>query len=104
MDTNHQQLSIPKIAQEDSNSFEVLRVWIALKNQHYSIRPGVWNDPAAWGILLADLAHHIVNSYEPKNEPEKTAIIQRIKLAFNLEIDTPTDQHRGDNLESEETA
>ncbi len=98
MDNINQQLSIPEKAQEDSNSFELVRVWIAQKNQHSTIRTGVWDDPAAWGIFLADLAHHLVNSYEPKNESEKTAILQRIKLAFNLELDVPTDEPQGENL------
>src|ERR1700751_938755 len=49
-------LSIPPVAQRDKASFEVLRVWIAEQGQHVSIRSGAWEDPFAWGIVLADLA------------------------------------------------
>ena len=52
-------LAIPPAATRDRASFEVLRVWIAEKGQHVSIASGAWDDPFAWGIVLADLARHI---------------------------------------------
>ena len=52
-------LDIPPAASRDKASFEVLRVWIAEQGQHVSIRSGAWEDPFAWGIVLADLARHI---------------------------------------------
>ena len=55
-------LSIPPVAQRDKASFEVMRVWIAEQGQHVSIRSGAWEDPFAWGIVLADLARHIVHA------------------------------------------
>ena len=33
-------------------------------NQFYVVRAGVYPDPAAWGILLVDLARSIANTYE----------------------------------------
>jgi hypothetical protein len=53
------ELVIPGEAKRDVNSFEVLRVWIANNGQHVSLKVGVWKDPTAWGIMLADLAGHI---------------------------------------------
>lgn len=58
------QLLIPDAAKRDPKSLELLRVWIADNNQHVSLRTGVWDDPAEWGLMLADLARHIVNTYE----------------------------------------
>jgi len=57
-------LAIPPAAQRDKASFEVLRVWIAEQGQHVSIRSGAWDDPFAWGIVLADLARHIALAHE----------------------------------------
>jgi hypothetical protein len=94
------ELLIPEIAQADPNSFEILRVWIADKNQHCSIEVGIWEDAGAWGVFLSDLAHHIANSYEPKNELERSTILERIKLGFDLEIDAPTSDIQGKNLET----
>ena len=70
------QLIVPGAAKADAQSFELLRVWVANKGQHVSLRGGVWNDPAAWGLMLADLARHIVNSYG-KNDPSEQAGMNR---------------------------
>ncbi len=53
---DNQQLSIPEAARKDPESIELLRVWLAGEEQHVSIRVGVWDDPAAWGVMLPDLA------------------------------------------------
>ena len=55
-------LEPPPAAKRDAASFELLRVWIAGQGQHVSLRSGVWEDPFAWGIVLADLARHIVHA------------------------------------------
>ena len=91
----NKELLVPAAAKEDSGSFELARVWIANKAQHVSIRVGVWNDPAAWGIMLADLAQHVANAYEQDEAIERSRVLQRIKTAFNAEIDSPTDAPKG---------
>jgi hypothetical protein len=85
------QLAVPGEALRDPKSFEVLRVWIADNNQHVSLRAGVWEDPAAWGLMLADLARHIVNTYEPATASDREQILNRIKRGFDAELQTPTD-------------
>ncbi len=71
-------LTIPEEAQKDKASFEVLRVWIANQAQHVSIRSGAWEDPFAWGIVLADLARHVAlptssRTKAPTPKPSSTA-------------------------------
>lgn len=88
-------LDIPFPAKSDSKAFEVLRVWIANNGQHVSIRTGVWKDPAAWGILLADLVRHIANSYEQVGDFSKQETLQRIKASLDTEIRSPTDNPTG---------
>jgi len=56
------QLQIPEAATQDPKSCELLRVWVANKGQHVSLRAGVWKDPAAWGIMLSDLMQHVANA------------------------------------------
>src|SRR5665213_111821 len=58
------QLRVPDPVRTDPKSFELLRVWVAHQDQHISLRAGVWEDPAAWGTMLADLARHIANAFE----------------------------------------
>ena len=85
------QLAIPGVAARDPKSFEILRVWVADHNQQVSLRAGVWEDPAAWGLMLADLARHIVNTYEPATAADREQILNRIKLGFEAELQSPTD-------------
>jgi hypothetical protein len=90
-------LSIPPAAQRDKASFEVLRVWIAEQSQHVSIRSGAWDDPFAWGIVLADLARHIALAHELQGHAvDKDAFLERLLEGFNAEIDNPTDEPEGE--------
>src|SRR5436305_8160900 len=90
-------LSIPPVAQHDKASFEVMRVWIAEQGQHVSIRSGAWEDPFAWGIVLADLARHIANAHQIQNEKvDKEAFLERLLEGFEAEIDNPTDEPEGE--------
>lgn len=90
-------LDIPAAAQRDKASFEVMRVWIAEQGQHVSIQSGAWEDPFAWGIVLADLARHIALAHQMQNskiDPE--AFLERLLEGFQAEIDNPTDEPEGE--------
>jgi hypothetical protein len=90
-------LSIPPVAQRDKASFEVMRVWIAEQGQHVSIRSGAWEDPFAWGIVLADLARHIANAHAIQSDRvDKEAFLERLLEGFEAEIDNPTDEPEGE--------
>jgi hypothetical protein len=91
-DSANNQLLIPEAAKSDVNSMEIIRVWIANKNQHFTLRVGLWNDPAAWGLLLADIARNVAKSYGQDTAVDLRAILERIKLAFNTELENPTDE------------
>lgn len=90
-------LEIPPAAVRDTASFEVLRVWIAEQGQHVSIRSGAWEDPFAWGIVLADLARHITlaHNLQQKN-PDPEAFLERLLEGFHAEIENPTDEPEGE--------
>lgn len=55
------ELAAPENVSEDA--FEILRVWIIGGGQEVIIRTEVWDDPAAWGILLYDLVRHVARAY-----------------------------------------
>jgi len=88
------QLLIPDAAKNDAASFELIRIWVADNEQHISLRLGVWEDPAAWGIMLADLAKHIANSYEQDAALDKLNVFQRIKSTFEIEMSAAVDKLR----------
>ena len=90
-------LNIPPVTQRDKASFEVMRVWIAEKGQHVSIRSGAWEDPFAWGIVLADLARHIALAHQLQNEgADPAAFLTRLLEGFQAEIENPTDEPEGE--------
>jgi Domain of unknown function (DUF5076) len=89
------QLSIPEGAEKDSTSVEILRVWRASDQQYVSLRTGVWEDPAAWGILLVDLARHVANSYQQTNGLDRIQTLERIKAIWDAEMESPTDTPSG---------
>jgi hypothetical protein len=90
-------LDPPPAATRDKASFELLRVWVAEQGQHVSLRAGAWEDPFAWGIVLADLARHIVNAEAMQNkELDESAYLERLLEGFQAEIDSPTDEPEGE--------
>lgn len=90
-------LDIPPAASRDKASFEVLRVWIAEQGQHVSLRSGAWEDPFAWGIVLADLARHIGHAQKLQHpETDEQAFVERLLEGFHAEIENPTDEPEGE--------
>ncbi len=85
------QLLIPEAVKEDANAQEIIRVWIAKGGQHFTLRVGLWDDPATWGLLLADLAGNIAKSYEQDAAVDARACLERIRQAFNVELESPMD-------------
>jgi hypothetical protein len=86
-------LDPPPAATRDKASFELLRVWVAEQGQHVSLRSGTWEDPFAWGIVLADLVN--AESMHRKDFDEM-AFLERLLEGFQAEIDSPTDEPEGE--------
>jgi hypothetical protein len=93
--SQHDQLVVPAAANDDSQSFELLRVWITSKNQHVSLRSGVWKDPGAWGLMLADLARHVANAYQQSDGLDRRQTLLRIRALFDAELSKATDDPTG---------
>jgi hypothetical protein len=82
------QLAIPKVAAGDGASFELLRVWVAQQAQQITLRAGVWEDPSAWGVMLADLARSIVKIHaEQDAELDTEAFLAALLEGFDTEIE-----------------
>jgi len=89
-------LDVPPIAQRDKASFELIRVWIAEQGQHVSLRSGVWEDPAYWGVMLADLAN-IVKAHTLEDETlDGEDFLERLRQGFETEMDSATDEAAGE--------
>jgi hypothetical protein len=84
--SDQEALTVPMAVQVDPNACELVRVWIANNEQHVSLRSGVWEDPAAWGIMLADLARHVAETYKRDAGREVGATLQRIMAGIHAEL------------------
>lgn len=93
------ELPVPPAAKLDSRSRELARVWAANGEQHVSLEIGLWPDPAAWGLLLVDLARHVANAYEQARGDDRAEVLARLREAFEVEWESPTDDPSGAFLE-----
>ena len=81
------QLEIPRGVSNDPKAFELVRAWVAQGDLHVSLQMGGWDDPTAWGVVLADLVRHVARFYaeEKRLNPEQT--IARVRDAMDAELD-----------------
>lgn len=94
------QLAIPALAAKDERSFELLRVWIAQGSQAITLQPGIWQDPAAWGVMLADLARNIVTVHADADPDLDTeAFLASLLEGFDTEIESVLNEF-GEDSES----
>ena len=89
------ELSVPPEGLDDENATEVLRAWLAHEKLFCVLKPEGFEDAAAWGILLADVARHIANGLEQARGVDRDETLSRIRLLFNTEFDHPTDEATG---------
>ncbi|WP_240790706.1 DUF5076 domain-containing protein [Stenotrophomonas sp. TEPEL] len=83
---------IPDAAFEDENAVEMLRVWIAAKGLHCSMKVGMYREQfevpeeRAWGRILADVARHLANALETGYGADANASLREIQECFNNEL------------------
>jgi hypothetical protein len=85
------ELRIPDEALNGPDAREILRVWISGDAQVFALRPDAWSDPAAWGLLLVDLARHVARGYTQKCGGDPEAVLSRIKAGLDAEWAVSTD-------------
>ncbi len=88
--------AIPEAALRDENSVEMLRVWIAERKLHSSMKIGMYRETTkipeekAWGQILADVARHVANCMSSEYGANGIDVIQAIRESFDRELDKPT--------------
>ncbi len=103
------ELPAPEAAHEDSQAFELLRLWFAEGAPQSSARMELWSDPAAWGFMLGEVARHIAVRYASASDVEPAAVLERIRAGFVGELEShgthgemdevPWGQRAGSSLE-----
>ena len=89
------ELIIPPAALNDPQSFELLRVWAAEKEQHVSIRSDLNGDASDFGYLLAQLAIHGSKLYSERFHQNEHEMLTEILKGFWKEIESNTGNPTG---------
>ena len=87
---NIEELAPPNTIHNATRAMEIARIWLVDCGQHVRLSGDLWDDPAAWGMMLVDLAKHVANAYE-QNGKDKEEVLKRIVDGFNAEICSSTD-------------
>jgi hypothetical protein len=82
-------LHVPPAALEQGG-VEVLRAVIVDGGLHVSLRRA-FDDPEAWGMLIADVARHIARIYATEDKFREEETLARVRAIFDAEMDAPTD-------------
>ena len=86
---NSNELGTPPVADSNPDSVELLRVWAAPGAPQQLTINTCWEDPGAWGLMLADIARHAAQAYEHKGQ-DGTEALSRILELFDAEWSSPT--------------
>ena len=89
------ELPVPPVAAADPKAVEIARIWASRGSQHVSLATEIWDDPAAWGLMLVDLARHVANGYEQAQGRDREDVLRRIRAGFDAEWESPTDVATG---------
>jgi hypothetical protein len=74
----------------DRGGVEVLRAAIVDGGLHVSLRRA-FDDPDAWGMLLADVARHVGRIYAKEQGMREDEVVDRVRAMLERELDEPTD-------------
>jgi hypothetical protein len=93
-------LVIPPAAQRDEHSVQMISGWVAEQGLHCSLNVGMWaaqgqNEPAAWGIMLADVIRHVANALQETNGSDATETALQIVESLWVEFKDPTSGVQG---------
>jgi hypothetical protein len=87
------ELNAPPMAQQ-SDAYEVLRVWAGNNLPQQCVLQTPWQDPFAWGLLLVDVARHAARAYANGGTFSEQQALERIKQGFEAEWSSATDEPR----------
>ncbi len=77
-------LPVPSFADAD-DAIELIRVFVSAGSPHITLATDVWDDPAAWGILMVDVMRHVARSYGGTVNMDHDAVLKRIREGFDAE-------------------
>ncbi|MEO7251282.1 MAG: DUF5076 domain-containing protein [Arenimonas sp.] len=92
---------IPEAALMDEDSVEMIRVWIANKKLHTSLKIGMYRESTnvpeekAWGRILADTARHVADALSEGFGVDAEACLLQIRDHFIAQLNDPQTTAKG---------
>ncbi|MGE3150201.1 MAG: DUF5076 domain-containing protein [Pseudorhodoplanes sp.] len=80
-------LQVPPSARENGG-VEVLRAAVIGGGLHVTLRRA-FDDPQAWGVLLADVARQVARVYQQQGDLREDEVVAAIRESFEKEISAP---------------
>lgn len=93
-------LQIPPGAQ-GKDGIEVLRAAVIEGGLHVTLRRA-FDDPRAWGVLLADVAHQVARVYGQQGD-DPAEVLSQIRTSFSTEIEQPANESSIGPVEQQNT-
>jgi hypothetical protein len=99
-----QEREIPSAARRDNNSVEMLRVWIAEKKLHCSMKIGMYRESTnvsetkAWGVILADTTRHLAAAMHAQYGDSQESVLTEVARFFLDELKLPSSPVSGEFL------
>ena len=81
-------LTPPPIAAKH-DAVEIARIWTRPDDVTQVVLDVHWDMPAMWGMVLADLARHVVNAYG-RYGGDEAKVFEQMMLIFHAELEEPT--------------
>jgi hypothetical protein len=75
----------------NADAHEVLRAWVADGGLTVSLRRS-FDDPAVWGLLLADVARHVSRIYAEEDGTTEEEAMRQVVETLTSELMDPTDR------------
>jgi hypothetical protein len=69
-------------AEFEPDDDEVARIWLDGDVLHYSVRAELFEEPATWGEVLADMAAYAAESLAAGDEAARLKLLDEMKAAF----------------------
>ena len=80
------ELPAPEPAVEDEQAFELARVWFAQGAPQVRARLELWPDPAAWGLVLGDVARQLARQCAGPDDADGEGALARLRAGFEAEL------------------
>jgi hypothetical protein len=75
----------------ETGAIEILRASLIEDSLHCSLSADVFEDPATWGAVLADLARHIASALQEADGRDPAATLRAIGEAWARELANPVE-------------